>query len=220
MRVNPVMALLTNTLAALALISATLTFIVGCGTEAGLTDQVPTQVQADPSKGEVSVKGERGEKGETGPAGPQGTAGKDGKDGASGAEGKMGSTGVKGDSGAAGAQGTPGQDQIQGLWKDSVTGKSWVYIQGKFKFNEVATLCTPWRLPTNLELQGAVRHGLARILTIPSPAATEWAWTSELQTGSINRYGVTLLNADELQVGSIGILTQSDYWRVYCVKPD
>lgn len=180
--------------------------LISCGTE----HAVPTTLEADPSKGEVSVKGERGEKGEKGDRGeqgPVGPAGKDGKDGAQGAQGP------KGDTGAAGTAGKDGQDQIQGIWKDTVSGKSWFLLQGKYGYASTS-LCAPWRAPTVAELKTAVQHGIARILVPASAAATETAWSSE------SGQGVTLFEAGDANVGVVATYTLGTAMRIYCVKPE
>lgn len=209
-------ALLINAMAALAIISAIVAFVVGltgCGTDGAVPEQLPTQVQADPSKGEVSVKGDKGDKGDKGEVGPAGPAGKDGKDGAQGA------TGPKGDTGATGATGANGQDEVQGFWKDQVTGKLWAYVQGRYTYAEAQGLCpSPWRLPTANELQAAVQRSMTKAVTITNQISPDYVVSSE--TSGANAVTVIFASTDERAIATKSNQAQTNSHRVFCIKPD
>ncbi len=194
-------------------------FLTACGTDGGMTG---VSLTADTKTGEVSIKGEKGDKGDTGEQGAAGAKGKDGVDGQQGASGtngkdgasgKDGSQGAKGETGAAGKDGEP---LPSGIWKDAITGRQWLLIQGKFTADQVMGLCSPWKQPKIVDLVPAIQHGLIVGLPIISPQATERAWTNDTPNGDPG--AVTIVDANILNIGGTGFFSRGALMRLYCVK--
>ncbi len=201
-------------------------FVTACGTDP--VDSVPT-LTADGNgvtiqKGEKGDRGERGEKGDTGAVGPSGRDGVDGKDPKDGKDGKdgVGTIGATGAAGVAGAAGKDGQNAPLPLnsevWQDPITSKEWLYIDGgKFSWAQTDGICDSWRLPSAAEVTAAVRHGIARALTFPSPAAEESVWTDG-DRPPWEQVAVRIIATDALTAVPWNASRGISLLRVYCVK--
>lgn len=189
--------------------------LAGCGTAQDALNNAPTTLEADPKTGEVTVKGDKGDTGPQGPAGKDGKDGTNGKDGAEGPQGPAGATGPKGDSGATGKDGDP----LQGIWKDSVTGRLWLQVNSKMAFQAAGVACGTWKIPTAAILLPALQHGLTRLLPVPTPAALERAWTSDADPSG-DAYARTMVIMDPTieTYGGIGGFLATNTYRVYCTK--
>jgi hypothetical protein len=179
-----------------------LKLITGCGRDEG--GGVPV-LQADPSTGAVTVKGDKGdqgEKGEPGPAGKDGADGKDAspKDGTNGRDGKDGKDAV-----------------VDSTWRDPATGKRWLRMPFLAQWTQLYTIgsgvdCSPWKIPTPALLQAAVNHGLSLTLKGNTQTSADLAWSSdESTTDAFKAVAVPLYS-----MGSGAILKSATH-HVYCV---
>jgi hypothetical protein len=195
-----------------------LSLLFACGTDSA-SEAIPT-LQAD-GNGVSVQKGEKGDKGEAGPQGPagkDGTTGIDGKDGKDGLNGKDGTQGEKGPKGDTGAT----VEVDSAVWKDPITGRAFIYIQGKFAWAQAETICSTWRLPTPDELTGAVRRGLVQGLPLSNPASgsDEGAWSNSANL-PWEQYGtyLTIPTGDtSLYASKVRFSRGISVLRVYCTR--
>lgn len=189
--------------------------LTACGTDPA--EQVPV-VTAD-GNGVSVAAGPKGEKGDSGEKGEKGDSGEKGE---------------KGDTGAAGKDGTNGKDGLNGkdgatvevdtaVWKDPITQRSFIYIQGKFNWAQAEGMCATWRLPTPDELIGAVRRGIVQALPMANPTATatdEGAWTNAANL-PFEQFGVYLntpTTVGHTFAGSFKFSRAVSVLRVYCTR--
>lgn len=173
-------------------------------------------LNADSKTGEISMRGEKGDAGEQGEIGQSGKDGAKGEKGDTGSVGKDGAKGEKGETGAAGKDGEPTPSSV---WKDPLTGKWWVHIEGKFDADSIGSLCGSWKLPNTQEFVEAFRHGVVSGRPMSAPATTERVWVTEVEPVTNNQRFVRVIdNASPNTWGTFGYDFRYTFGRVYCVK--
>lgn len=196
-------------MAVVAIVSALIVFLVGCGTE----DASPPIVTA--SSDGVSVKPERGERGEKGDSivGPQGPAGRDGRDAPTPTAQPTPIVIVQ----TPAPQPTPSAEPVKGYaWRDPVTEKRWVYAGSRATWATAPTVCGDWKLPTAAILQRAIYNGMLRTLAAEdvNPA---WSLDPAANDPTL-AVAVTTSVAGGVR-GTLAETAKSAVLNVYCYAP-